>query len=381
MKRRACVFPSPLWGGVRGGGRKALLPTSSHQHFFATPLPTLPHKGGGKIFIRRRSFIAQIGAAAAVTIWPRPLRAQQSARLPVIGVAMPLAADDPEARARMAAFRQRLQELGLNVGRDVQIEYRWGAGDTDLNRRNAAELAGLAPAVILATGTPTLEPLLQATHTVPIVFVQVSDPVGAGMVESLSHPGGNATGFANSDYTATGKWLELLKEIAPNVRHVAFIRDSGTTNGSGQWGASEAFAPAFGMELRPVNVAVDGEAERVIAKLAGEANAGIIVSNSASAISRRDIIIALAARYRLPAVYSQRLFAVAGGLMSYGGNPTENYRSAASYVARILKGEKPADLPVQNPTKFELVVNLKTAKALGIEMPGHLLARADEIIE
>jgi putative tryptophan/tyrosine transport system substrate-binding protein len=329
--------------------------------------------------VRRRDFIKS--AAGAITIWPLPLRAQQPPRLPLIGVAMSLAADDPEARARLAAFRQRLQELGLNVGHDVQIEYRWGAGDADLNRRNAAELVASAPAVILATGTPTLEPLLQATRTVPIVFVQVSDPVGIGLVESLSHPGGNATGFTLADYTIAGKWLELLKDIAPNVTRVAFIRDSATTAGSGQWGASEAFAPSFGMELRPVNGSLDAEAERAIAKLAGDANGGIIVANSASAIARRDIIIELAARYRLPAVYSQRLFASAGGLMSYGSNSIDNYRLAAGYVARILKGAKPADLPVQNPTKFELVVNLKTAKSLGVEMPANLLARADEVIE
>ena len=294
---------------------------------------------------------------------------------------MTLAADDPEARARMAAFRQRLQELGLSVGRDVQIEYRWGAGDADLNRRNATDLVGLAPAVILATGTPTLQPQLQATHNVPIIFVQITDPVGAGLVESLLHPGGNATGFTLADYTITGKWLELLKETAPNLKHVAFFRDSATTAGSGQWGASEAFAPLFGLELRPIDAAVDAEFERTIAKLADGGNAGIIVSNSASAIVRRDVIIALAARYRLPAIYAQRLFADAGGLISYGSNSIEPYRRAASYVARILKGEKPADLPVQNPTKFELIINLKTAKALGLEMPGHLLARADEVIE
>jgi putative ABC transport system substrate-binding protein len=281
----------------------------------------------------------------------------------------------------MAAFRQGLQELGLTIGHDVQIEYRWGAGDNDLNRRNATELVSLAPAVILATGSPTLEPLLQATRTVPIVFAQVSDPVGAGMVETLSHPGGNATGFTNGDYTATGKWLELLKDVAPNLSRAAFLRDPTTAAGIGQWGASEAFAPSFGLELRPVNVAVDAEVERAIAKLASEANGGIIVANSGPSIARRDVIIALAARHRLPAVYPQRLFAVAGGLMSYGSNTIEPYRRAASYVARILKGEKPADLPVQNPTKFELVVNLKTARVLGFEMPGNLLARADEVIE
>jgi ABC-type uncharacterized transport system substrate-binding protein len=329
--------------------------------------------------VRRRDFIKS--AAGAITIWPLPLRAQQPPRLPLIGVAMSLAADDPEARARLAAFRQRLQELGLNVGHDVQIEYRWGAGDADLSRRNAAELVGLAPAVILATGSPTLEPLLQATRTVPIVFVQVSDPVGAGLVESLSHPGGNATGFTTTDYSAIGKWLELLKETAPNMTRVAFLRDATNAAGIGQWGAAEAFAPSFGLELLPVNVGVDVEVDRAIAKLAGEANGGIIVTNSGPSIARRDVIIALAARHRLPAIYPQRLFAVAGGLMSYGSNSIEPYRRAASYVARILKGEKPADLPVQNPTKFELVVNLKTAKSLGVEMPGHLLARADEVIE
>src|SRR5262249_22901493 len=231
------------------------------------------------------------------------------------------------------------QELGLSVGRDVQSEYRWGAGDADLNRRNATALVGLAPAVILATGTPTLQPLLQATHTVPIIFVQITDPVGAGLVESLLHPGGNATGFTLADYTITGKWLELLKETEPNLKHVAFFRDSATTAGSGQWGASEAFAPSFGLELRPIDAAVGGQVERTIAKLADGGNAGIIESNSASAIVRRDVIIALAARYRLPAIYAQRLFADAGGLISYGSNSIAPYRRAASYVARILKGE------------------------------------------
>jgi putative ABC transport system substrate-binding protein len=329
--------------------------------------------------MRRRDILQ--GAAGAALAWPLAARAQQSNRLPIIGVAMTLAADDPEARARIAAFRQRLQELGLSVGRDVQIEYRWGAGDNDLDRRNVSELVSLAPAVILATGSPTLEPLLQATRSVPIVFVQVADPVGAGLVESLSQPGGNATGFTTNDYSATGKWLELLKEIAPNIARAVLLRDPNTAAGIGQWGASEAFAPSFGIDLRPVNVSVNAEVERAIAKLASEANGGIIVSNSGPSIAHRDVIIALAARYRLPAVYSQRLFADAGGLISYGTNSIEPYRRAASYVARILKGEKPADLPVQNPTKFELVINLKTAKALGLEMPGHLLARADEVIE
>jgi putative ABC transport system substrate-binding protein len=329
--------------------------------------------------MRRRDFITAITGAAAA--WPIAARAQQSNRLPVIGVAMPFAADDSESRARITAFRQRLQELGLSVGRDVEIEYRWGAGDADLDRRNASELVSLAPAVILATGSPTLEPLLQATHTVPIVFVQVADPVGAGLVESLSRPGGNATGFANADYNAAGKWLELLKEIAPNITRAVLLRDPNTAAGIGQWGASEAFAPSFGIDLRPVNVSINSEVERLVGKLASEGDGGIIVTNSGPSIAHRDVIIALAARYRLPAVYPQRLFAAAGGLMSYGSNSIEPYGRAASYVARILKGEKPADLPVQNPTKFELIVNLKTARALGLEMPGHLLARADEVIE
>ena len=288
---------------------------------------------------------------------------------------MPLAADDPDVRARIAEFRHRLQESGLTVGHDVQIEYRIS------NRRNAADLVNLAPAVILATGSPTLESLLQATHTLPIVFVQIADPVGAGLVESLSHPGGNATGFTTNDYSATGKWLELLKEIGPQTTRAALLRDPSTAAGIGQWGAAEPFAPSFGLELRPINVGVDSEVERAIAKLASEANGSIIVTNSGPSVAHRDVIIALAARYRLPAVYGQRLSAVAGGLMSYGSNSIEPYRPAASYVVRILKGEKPADLPVQNPTKFELIINLKTAKALGLEMPGHQLARADEVIE
>jgi putative tryptophan/tyrosine transport system substrate-binding protein len=330
--------------------------------------------------MRRREFITLLGSAAAAA-WPLAARAQQADRIRRIGVIMSLASDDPEAQARLAEFRQALQDLGWSAGHNVQFDYRWGAGDFELNRKNAAELVGLAPDVILATGTPTLEPLLRATHTVPIVFVQVPDPVGAGMVESLSRPGGNATGFFNPDYDLAGKWLGLLKEIAPKVTRVALVRDATTTAGIGQWGASQAASSTFGVELRPVGVSSPDEIERTIASFAREPNGGMIVAESGPSIVHRELIIAEAAKYRLPAVYPQRLFVQAGGLISYGTNTVDPYRRAAGYVDRILKGEKPADLPVQGPTKFELVINLKTAKALGLDVPSSLLARADEAIE
>jgi putative ABC transport system substrate-binding protein len=322
--------------------------------------------------MRRREFITLIGAATAL-----PLVARAELRL--IGVITPLSADDPGTRARDAAFRQALKELDWIVGSNIRIEYRWSTSDSE--RRNAVELVGLSPDVILATGSATLEPLLRATHTVPIVFVQVADPVGAGLVESLSRPGGNATGFTTADYTAAGKWLEFLKEIAPNVKHVALVRDANTAAGIGQWGASEAFAGSFGLDLRPVGVSIAAEMERSIELFARDANCGMVVTNSGSAIAQRDLIVTLAARYHLPTVYGQRLFAVAGGLISYGSSAIDPYRRAAGYVDRILRGTKPSDLPVQNPTKFELVINLKTAKALGITAPATLLARADEVIE
>jgi putative ABC transport system substrate-binding protein len=329
--------------------------------------------------MRRRAFIE--GIAALGVAWPLAARAQQADRTPLIGVAMTLTSDDPEAQARLTAFRQTLQDLGWTDGRNVRIEYRWGAGDPERNRRNSLELVGLAPDVILATGSPTLEPLLRATRTVPIVFVQVADPVGAGMVDSLSRPGGNATGFTATDYDAAGKWLELLKEIAPGIKRALVLRDPNTNAGIGQWAASEAFAHAFGLELRPVNVSIVGEIERAVDILARDADCGMIVTESAPAIVHRDFIIALAARYRLPVVYPLRLFITAGGLISYGQNTIDPYRHAANYVDRILKGAKPNDLPVQNPTKFEMAINLKTAKALGLSIPQSVLARADEVIE
>jgi putative tryptophan/tyrosine transport system substrate-binding protein len=328
--------------------------------------------------MRRREFITVIGGAVA---WPLAARAQQPDGIRHIGVIMPLSLDDPEGQARLAAFVQELQQLGWIVGRNVRIDYRWGAGDTDRNRKNAAELVVLAPDVILATGTPTLEPLLRATRIVPIVFVQVTDPVGANLVESLSRPGGNATGFSTADYGTSGKLLDLLKEISPNVKQVAVLRDGTTTAGIGQWAAIQTVAPSFGVELRPVNVSDVAEIERTVGAFARDPNGGLIVTESAPSIVHRKPIIALAARYRLPAIYGQRFFVTEGGLISYGHNTIDPYRRAASYVDRILKGEKPATLPVQTPTKYELVINLKTAKALGLTVPPALLTRADEVIE
>lgn len=329
------------------------------------------------IGIARRQFVLALGGAAA---WPIVARAQQAGGMRRVGVAIPLAADDPEAQARLAAFRQTLQDLGWTVGRNLQIDYRWGAGDPSLNRKNAAELVALAPDVIFATGSPTLEPLLQKTRTVPIVFVQVSDPVGAGLVESLARPGGNATGFSTMEYAGSAKWLELLKDIAPNVKQVAVFRDA-TPTGIGQFGAIQAVAPSFGVELRPVGVSDIAEIERMMSAFAREPNGGMIVTESGPSIVHREQIIELAARYHLPAVYAQTLFVTGGGLISYGHDTIEPYRRAAGYVDRILKGEKPADLPVQAPTKYELVINLKTAKTLGLGMPASLIARADRVIE
>ena len=331
--------------------------------------------------MRRREFITLIGGAAAA--WPLAAGAQQGERMRRIGVLIGSAgdADDTDVQERLAAFQQGLQQLGWTDGRNVQIEYRWGAGDADRIRRFAAELVALAPDVILATGTSTAGVLQQATRTVPIVFVNVADPVGAGFVDSLARPGGNVTGFLNFEYGLAGKWLELLKQIAPGVTRVAVIRDPPTSAGIGQFGAIQAVAPSFGMELTPVNLRDAGEIERAVAAFARAPNGGLIVTGSALATLHRDLIIALAAKHRLPAVYSVPLFVADGGLISYGADLVDQYRRAAGYVDRILKGEKPADLPVQAPTKYELVINLKTAKALGLDMPPTLLARADEVIE
>jgi putative ABC transport system substrate-binding protein len=328
--------------------------------------------------MRRREFIALLAGAAT---WPLTAHAQQAELKRRIGVLNPIAAGDRESPLRVAAFQQGLQQSGWTVGGNVRIDYRWGAGDADQIRRHAAELAALAPDVILATGNVTVASLLQATRAVPIVFVLVVDPVGSGFVDGLARPGGNATGFTSFEYGLSGKWLELLKQIAPGVTRAGVIRDAATTGGVGQFAAIQSVAPSLGVEAIPVNVRDAPEIERAVAAFARSPNGGLIVTASALAVVHRDLIITLAARHKLPAVYWQRFFVTGGGLISYGDDVLDQNRRAAGYVDRILKGEKPADLPVQAPTKYELVINLKTAKVLGLEVPPTLLARADEVIE
>jgi putative ABC transport system substrate-binding protein len=328
--------------------------------------------------MRRREFITLLGGAAA---WPLASRAQQGERMRRIGVLIPYAADDPEGQARIAAFLQALQQLGWTEGRNVRIDIRRTLGDTDRARRYAAELVALAPDVILASGTSTVGPLLQATRTVPIVFPVIGDPVGAGFVDSLARPGGNATGFMSREYSLSGKWLELLKEIAPSVTRVAVLRDAALSAGPVQFGVIQAVAPSLRVEVNPINLRDAGEIERAIAAFAGSPNGGLILTGGATSLLHSDLIITLAARHKLPAVYPYRHIVTGGGLIFYGANFYDQYRRAAGYVDRILKGEKPADLPVQAPTKYELVINLKTARALGLEVPPTLLARADEVIE
>jgi putative ABC transport system substrate-binding protein len=326
---------------------------------------------------KRRQFISLLGGAAA---WPLAAQPQQPAeRVRRIGVLMNLAAEDPEGQRRVTAFVQGLQEWGWSVGRNAQIDYRWGASDGDRIRRYATELVALAPDIILAAGSPAVGPLLQATRSVPIVFALVADPVGSGYVDSLARPGGNVTGFAASEFGISAKWLELLKQIAPRVTRVAVVRDPTIASGSGQFGAIQAVAPSFGVEVRPVDARDAQEIERAVTAFAHEPNGGLI--NVAGAIVHRELVITLAARHRLPAVYAFRYYITGGGLISYGPDTVDPYRRAAGYVDRILKGEKPADLPVQAPTKYELVINLKTAKTLGLTVPPMLLARADEVIE
>jgi putative tryptophan/tyrosine transport system substrate-binding protein len=328
--------------------------------------------------VKRREFIALIGGAVA---WPLAARAQQREHMRRIGVLWPLAADDPISQARNAAFLQALQQLGWTVGQNIQIDYRWSGGNDEVTRKYAVELAALAPEVILASGSAATGPLLQATRTVPIVFAIVPDPVGAGFVDSLAGPGGNATGFISFDYGISGKWLELLKEIAPSVTRAAILRDPAITAGIGQWGAIQTAAPSLGLETSPLNVRDASEIERAVTAFARSPNGGLVVTGSALANIHRNLIITLAARHRLPAVYFERFFVTAGGLISYGPDFLDQYRRAAAYVDRILKGEQPADLPVQAPTKYVLAINLKTAKALGLEVPTSVLARADEVIE
>jgi putative ABC transport system substrate-binding protein len=328
--------------------------------------------------MKRREFITLLGSAAA---WPLAARAQQPEQMRRIGVLMNRAADNPEGQVAVAAFRQALQQLGWSDGRNIRIDTRWGVNDIDRDRRDAAELVALAPDVILASGTPSVAALQHITRSLPIVFVGVTDPVGAGLVDTLAQPGGNVTGFMLLEYSSSGKWLELLKQIAPLVKRVDVLRDTANPAGIAQFGAIQGAAQSLGVEVSPVNVRDAGEIERAVAVFARSANGGLIVTGSASASVHRDLIIALAAKYKLPAVYPNRYMVTDGGLISFGADLIDQYRRAAGYVDRILKGEKSADLPVQAPTKYETVINLKTAKAVGLIVPPSLLTTADEVIE
>ena len=308
-------------------------------------------------------------------------RAQKTERMRRIGVLLPAAADDAVFQARMGAFLQELALLGWGIGRNVRIDIRWGTTDAAEIRRQAAELVALAPDDILAGGISTVPSLMQATRTIPIVFVMVSDPVAAGFVDSLARPGGNVTGFMNYEYSMSGKWLELLKEVAPTVTRVAVLRDPTISSGIGEFAAIQAVAPQLGIDVSPMSVRDAAEIEHAVTAFAGIPNSGLIVTAGRLAVANRELILMLAARHKLPAVYFERFFVATGGLISYGPNYIDQFRRSAGYVDRILKGEKPADLPVQNPTKYELVVNLKTAKALGLDVPWILQQRADEVIE
>jgi putative ABC transport system substrate-binding protein len=327
--------------------------------------------------MRRRDFITLFGGAAA---WPLAARAQQADRMRRIGILMTIAANDPEAQARIVVFAQSLQALGWTDGRNARIDIRWSTAGVD-TRKYAAELAALPSEVILANGTEAVGPLQAATRSIPIVFVLVPDPVGQGFVDSLARPGGNVTGFTLYEFGMGGKWLQLLKEIAPRVTRAAVIRDATTTGGVGQFAAIQSMAPSLGVEAVAVNVRDPDEIERRVTEFGRSANGGLIVTGSGLAMVHRELIATLAARHKLPAVYWDRAPVSAGGLISYGADLRDQFRQAAGYVDRVLKGEKPADLPVQAPTKYELVINLKTAKALGLEMPATVLARADEVIE
>jgi putative ABC transport system substrate-binding protein len=328
--------------------------------------------------VRRREFITLLGGAAAA--WPLAARAQQGERMRRIGVLMNTE-ENPDQQSSLVAFLQGLQQLGWTDGRNVRIDTRWGGGDASSIRRNAEDMVALAPDVIVATGNASMGPLLQATRTVPIIFNNVADPVGAGFVDSLARPGGNVTGFLQFEYSLSGKWLELLKQIAPQVTRAAVLRDPAITAGVGQFAIIQSVAPSVGVDVSAINMRDAGEIERAITAFAGSPNSGLILTASALAVVHRELIIALAARHKLPAIYYRRYYAASGGLISYGYDIVDQFRGAAGYVDRILKGEKPADLPVQAPTKYELVINLKTAKVLGLTVPDSLLARADEVIE
>jgi putative ABC transport system substrate-binding protein len=328
--------------------------------------------------MNRREFISLLGGAAA---WPLAARAQQPQRMRRVGVLMNTAADDPTGQARLLAFAQALARSGWTDGRNVRMDIRWGAGDSERIRRYAAELVALGPDVILASGGTILGPLRQVSRTVPTVFTGVSDPVGAGYVQSLARPGGNATGFISFEWSLSGKWPELLKEIAPGVTRAVVLRDSELGPGASLFAVIQAMAPSLRVEVNPVNVADEGQIERDVAAFARAPNGGLIATGGGRMRFHRDLIVKLAARHKLPAVYYDRVYVDSGGLLSYGPDFVDQFRRAAGYVERILRGEKPADLPVQAPTKYELVVNLKTAKALGLTVPDALLARADEVIE
>jgi ABC-type uncharacterized transport system substrate-binding protein len=330
-------------------------------------------------YVRRRDFIKVIVGSA--TTWPLSVPAQQGERMRRVGILLAATADDLDYQAFVAAFLQALGQLGWIVGRNMRIDTRWASADAAAIRRHAAELVALAPDVILAQGSATVGPLLQATRTVPIVFPIVADPVGAGFVESLARPGGDATGFMNFEYGMGGKWLELLKEIAPSVTRAAIIRDTAIPSGIAVFGIIQAMAPSLRMEVIPINIRDAGEFERSVAAFARVPNGGLVVTPSAQTLLHRNLIVTLAARYKLPAIYPERTFAAGEGLVSYGADFLNQYRQAAGYVDRILKGEKPGEMPVQAPTKYELVINLKAAKVIGLTVPPTLLARADEVIE
>jgi putative tryptophan/tyrosine transport system substrate-binding protein len=329
--------------------------------------------------MRRREFITLLASVAAA--WPRIARAQQGERVWLVCILRPISEDMPSANARQTAFLEGLRQLGWTPGRNVRIEVRWSGGDEAKTRKYAAELIALAPDVIVASGSLGAEVILKATKTIPIVFVVTPDPVGSGYVESVSRPGGNATGFMMFEYNLCGKWLELLKEIAPSVTHAAVLRDPATPAGIGQFAVIQSVAPSVGIDVSPIELREPDQIEPAIARFAQRSNGGIIFTGSGIGGANINSIIAAAARYKLPAVYIQRQFVAAGGLISYGPNFADQFRRAADYVDRILKGEKPADLPVQAPNKYELAINLKTAWALGLSVPQSLLARADEVIE
>jgi len=328
--------------------------------------------------MRRREFVTFMGSTAA---WPLIARAQQPDQMRRIGVLMNIAENDPQSAIRVSALVRALEEMGWKVGRNVQIDYRWAAGDSKLYRKYAPELVALAPDVIVVVGGTAVGELQRATHTIPIVFVGTTDPVNRGLIASMARPGGNTTGFIEYEFGMTGKWLELLKQIVPNISRVMVVRDASESSGIGQLTAIQMIGPSFGVEVVPVDARDSKEIERAITTAARDPNVGLIVTLSGAAIGHRKLVIALAARLRLPAAYPASYFVKEGGLVSYGPDPVSAFRSGATYVDRILKGEKPADLPVQAPTKYELSINLKTAKSLGLEVPQRLLASADEVIE